>query len=255
MKNLILIIILSITLSQLKAQRYLNYDTIHKHEISVSVLPIIDVFGGSFNRHSQYTNFNFSYKCYFKNKFVFRTAIIFFPNTAQLSYGDALHIYDRTVGLKNVFSVTNSFRSTKTQLNFGLEKIFKVNRLMQGFGIEAFVNNWTERFSKKYDYRYIGVSPNTSLASGDTTNYSVDSLGFHSSYNYIGVGLQAFYSLRYQICKRWYISSTIGPSINCIFSSGSRYNNSTNETKNTNSVFFVFPNVGFISDISICFRL
>jgi len=257
MKRSIFIFLIFTSIFNLNAQRFISYDTIQKHEISVSVLPVLNYFSGSFPQ-SEYVNFNFSYKCYFKNKFVARAAVVYFPRKNGLSSYDGAYVFDRTIfeptgSVKNIFSLYYSNRSEKWQFNLGLEKIVKTNRLMHGFGCEIFVNKWQENFKKNYEYRYVGQSINLNFT--DTTNYSVDSLNTKSTSKFTGVGLQVFYSMRYQISKRWYVSTTIGPSLAYIFASSSQYKNSTGKTTDSKSSQFYFPNVGFISDISICFRL
>ena len=123
---------------------------------------------------------------------------------------------------------------------------------MHGFGGEIFINKWQENFKKNYEYRYVGQSINLNF--NDSTNYLVDSLNYSSTSKYIGVGLQVFYTMRYQISKRFYISSTIGPSAVYLFENNNQNNKGV--IKNTTSSFFLDDfNVGLISDISICFRL
>ncbi len=123
---------------------------------------------------------------------------------------------------------------------------------MHSFGAELFINKWQESFRSNSTCKYLGASPFQNYI--DTTNYSVDSLNTKTTSKIIGVGLQAFYSLRYQIAKRWYISSTISPSLSYLFVNTFNYKNATCVTTNSKPSNFLFPNVGFISDISICFR-
>lgn len=93
MKKLIIIIFLLNAFLNVNAQRNIAYNTIRKHEISVSVLPIINILSGFYSGNS-YVNFNFSYKYYFKNKFVLRTAFVLFPALNFLaSEGDGIYIY------------------------------------------------------------------------------------------------------------------------------------------------------------------
>ncbi len=252
MKKTVLTLIIATIFLNLKAQRYNTYDTLHKHELSFSALPLLNYFSGSYS-YKPYVNFNLFYKHYFKNKFVLRTALVYFPGKNGLSTCEGVYIYDRTVGVKNVFSRNYSSRSDKWQFNLGAEKIFKINRLMHGFGGEIFINKWRESFKKNYEYRYIGINPiNRSFT--DTTNYSVDSLNTQSNYKHIGIGLQVFYSLRYQISKHWYISTTIGPNIAYLFINSTQSKNNVIQAS-TSSHFLDDFNVGLISDISICFRL
>jgi hypothetical protein len=89
----------------------------------------------------------------------------------------------------------------------------------------------------------------------DTVDYSVDSLGYKQTENRIGVGLQLFYSVKYKISKRFYLSATIGPSFNMYRVRVNRYDNRTKENTIYRATGFEFPNVGLISDISICLRL
>ena len=251
-QKLIVLAVLLTTIVSLKAQRYITYDTIRKHEISASFLPVLNILSGSYSEQ-KYVNFNLSYKYYFKNKFVLRAALVLFPGKNGLSSGDGIYTYAGTLGVKNIFGLTYSSRSAKTQFNLGVEKIVKVNRLMHSFGAELFVNKWQENSKTNYEYRYIGTNP-ASNNHIDTTNYAIDSLYTYRNNKYIGVGLQAFYSLRYQIAKRWYLSTTIGPSFSYLFLNSTTYKSGNSQTKN----YFMFYddfNVGFISDISICFRL
>lgn len=251
MKKLIVISFLFLLQSEFKAQQYLSYDSIHRHEISVSVLPVINVLSGSFS-NSTYTNFNFGYKYYFP-KYAFRTAFVFFPSFN--GYNSGFSFYDRTVGNRIVFRRDHYRVNPKLQLNIGFEKLFKYNRLVHGIGVDVSVNNSTVRYGTDYYYRPYGFNSNAPVNFGDTTNYAVDSLSYSVSEKKIGLGLQVFYSIRYKISKRFYLSATIGPSLNFSFVNGQRYEARTKETQKYKATQFDFPNVGFISDISICFRL
>ncbi|MBA3664447.1 MAG: hypothetical protein H0W61_09600 [Bacteroidetes bacterium] len=254
MKKLIWLVLFALSSVTFKAQEYLTKDTLRKNEISLSVLPVVSFFSGSFEP-SVLTNFNLSYKYYFKNNYVFRSAIVLFPKAFNSPYGAGLVFYDRTIGPNNIFYSESVGGSIKSQLNLGVEKIYKVNRLMHGFGVDAFVNHSLVNYGVHYFYRAGYISNNNFYIPGDTTNYNVDSLGYHRSERKIGVGVQVFYSVRYKISKRFYLSATVGPSFNFSFVKGSSYNNRTQQSRNYTAFDFNFPNVGFISDVSICFRL
>jgi hypothetical protein len=101
--------------------------------------------------------------------------------------------------------------------------------------------------------RDIGVNGNIQTTAKVGLQHIQPSSDFYHLYGKDNLVL--FYSMRYQISKRWYVSTTIGPSLAYIFASSSQYKNSTGKTTDSKSSQFYFPNVGFISDISICFRL
>lgn len=236
-----------------KPQNYLSPDTLRRHELSVSVLPVVNLFSGSFSG-STLTNFNLSYKHYFKNSYVFRSAIVLFPKGYNSPDYAGLVFYDRTIGSNNIFYSESWRGSIKSQLNVGIEKIYKMNRLMHGFGTDFFINYSWVTYRNYYFYRPGYISNTNFFIPGDTTNYNVDSLGYHWNERRIGIGLQVFYSVRYKINKHFYLSATIGPSFNFSFINGSRYENRTRQSRNYKNFDFEFPNVGLISDISICYR-
>lgn len=252
MKKTLIAILLFFIIGKTNSQNYLSADTIRRHEISVSVLPVINFVSGAI-RASTLTNFNFGYKYYFKNNYVLRTALVLFPKGFNSPYGAGLVFYHSTVGNKNIFYTQNVNGTIKSQLNIGIEKIYRYNRLIHGVGLDAFINQVKATYQTRYFYRYFNQNFITTL--NDTMNYSVDSLGYKHQENKVGVGVQIFYSLKYKISKRWYISATVGPSFNFSFVNVERYEARTKETLKYKAKQFDFPNVGFISDISICFRL
>lgn len=252
MKKAIVFILFSI-FGKTFSQNYLSPDTARQHEISVSVLPIINFVSGSFEG-SGYTNFNFGYKYYLKNKLVFRTAFVLFPHGYNRSHTEGMVIYHSTVGNKNIFYTEQASGSVKSQINIGLEKNYKYNRLIHGVGVDAFINHSRVTYQTNYFYRYTNQSLVWSSVS-DTVNYSVDSLGSGHTLKKVGCGLQVFYSVKYQISKRWYVSATVGPSVNLSFIKVFMYENETKQSSNFRVNQLDFPNVGLISDISICFRL
>lgn len=250
MKTLIsLIIFLHITFEC--PGQYIEYDTLRKHEVSCNVIPAIMLLAGDIDPRT--SNFSVGYRHYFKNRYVLRSAVVIFPQ-ANFDFYSGMPQYDRTIGNRNVFVNYWTGGGMKTQLNIGLEKIFKVNRLMHGFGCDIFFNHKYAHRGEDYFYRPDSVSAGKFSTFDDTTNYMVDSLGFASYSQHLGFGLQVFYSLRYRISKHWYISTTIGPSFNLAFVSGTYYERRNKTERNQKSTSFDFPNIPLISDISVCFR-
>jgi len=253
MKKLTVICLTLCFVYQLKAQEVLAYDTIRKHELSLGVSPAIAVMLGA-GDYSNRMNFNLSYKCYFKNNYVFRTSFAAFP-IANPGFLRGLSEYDRTVNGVNVFRTYYTGNGIKTQLNLGGEKIYKINRLMHGIGAELGFNHQFLQWGEDYRSQPFRSNPNNSYSPADTANYSVDSLGYRSTATQIGIAVQVFYSVRYQIARRWYISATLGPSINFAYAKGNTYDRRKKENSSIDSFNLDFPNVPIISDISICFRL
>lgn len=252
MKKLIVISFLFLLRSELKAQQYLTYDTIHRHELSISISPLlVGLIGSGYN--SSTTNFNLSYKYYFKSRYVFRSALVFFPK-ANTDFYSGLTQYDRTVNNVNVFRTYYSGNRPKFQLNLGLEKVVKLNRLIHGFGADIGLNYQVIHRSENYTYKPFTFSQNNFMPY-DTTNYAIDSLGYTYNAKNFGIALQVFYSLRYKISKHWYVSATVGPSVNVSYGKGSNYDRRTKEVYDIRTFNMDFPNVPLISDISICFRL
>ncbi len=252
MKKIVSLIALFLFAANIEAQKYTEYDTIRGNEFSLNMAPILTALAGGTNDQSL-VNLNFGYKHYFKNKLVLRTALVIFPHP-YATYCTVNMQFDRTVGNKNIFHTSYYGGGMKLQLNIGVEKIFKVNRLIHGFGAEIFVNHKYQNYNDSYFYRPDSINSSNYFPFNDTTNYYVDSLGSYSYNTSIGIGLQIFYSLRYKIAKHWYASATIGPSLNFSVSTGTSYERSTKETRNGRTFNVDIPNVPIISDISICYR-
>jgi hypothetical protein len=237
--------------AKLNAQRYMDYDTIHRNEFSGSFQPLITLFMGV-NDNSNLANMQLGYRHYFKKKLVLRTTLVLFP-TPNNGYNNNSSTYDRTVNGVNVFRTQNYGGGMKSQLNVGLEKIFKVNRLMHGFGADVFVNQQFKTYDQTYYQDSLVSYPSQNYAAQSKLN-TVDSLGSSYRGNQVGVGLQLFYSLRYRMSKHWYLSATVGPSV--IFSSfnGRFYNRATQKELPMRNFDFNIPAMPLISDISICYR-
>src|SRR6478736_2877813 len=109
--------------SHLSAQRYLEYDTIRRNEISASFLPIFTAFSG-YQPVGRYGSWNFSYKHYFKNRLVLRTAVVIGHEWNISAYQNPQ--YDTTVGGVNYFRTTGQHADKKFQFNIGMEKIFRI---------------------------------------------------------------------------------------------------------------------------------
>src|SRR5688572_7689983 len=85
----------------LSAQRYTEYDTIHRTEVSASFLPLFTALSG-YEPAGRYGSWNFGYKRYFKNYLVFRTAIVIGHEWNMSSPYDS-PTYDTTLGQYNYF--------------------------------------------------------------------------------------------------------------------------------------------------------
>jgi hypothetical protein len=247
----ILIIFICILFAKLNAQRFMDYDTIHRNEFSASFQPIITLFMGA-NENSNLANLQLGYRHYFKKKLVLRAALVLFPtpNNGYNNFGGA---YDRTVNGVNVFRTQSYGGGMKSQLNGGLEKIFKVNRLMHGFGVDFFVNQQFKTYDLNYYWNSQVSYPPPNYTAAGTLN-TIDSLGSSYRGNQIGGGLQLFYSLRYRISNHWYLSATVGPSVNFSAFKGELFDRRTQKKSVMNSFSVDYPDMPLISDISLCYR-
>jgi len=251
MKNLMVLVFYAFALNA-GAQNYPEYDTIRKNEFSVSVSPALLLLGGS-SGFSSAINFNFGYKRYFKNRFVLRTAFVIFPNPNN-AYQRGNPEYFKTVDTVNVFRNYVTGGGMKSQLNIGVEKIYKVNRLMHGFGTDVFFNHRFVYVDEQYTWQSFSYTSAKLTGLNDTVNHAVDSLGFSQRGVQIGGGFQLFYSLRYKISKRLGLSATIGPSLNFSVFSGNYFDRRTKKESRAESFNVDFPNVPLISDVSLYYR-
>lgn len=252
MKKLSIVIALILFGKNGKAQVNQKSDSLKKNEISVSVSPLLLVLGGASDMSNQ-VNFNFGYKRYLNEKLVLRTAVVLFANPNN-NYQNGMQQYYKTIDTVNVFSTSLSGGGIKSQLNIGLEKIYKYNRLTHGYGAEVFVNHQFVNRQELYSWRTFSYTPSVFIGFNDTTNYHVDSLGYYQSGVQLGGGFQIFYSLRYKISKRWALSATIGPSFNIAWFNGNNYDRRTKKDQKLNYTSFNYPNVPLISDVSLVYR-
>ena len=231
------------------AQDHSGMDSARRHEFFVSVLPVLIPLAGGY--YDNQVNFQAGYRHYTKKGVVLRSAVSIFPNANQSFFG-GMPIYNRRVGNRNVFVSYLNGGGIKSQLTLGAEKIFRVKRLQHGFGVDLFFNH---KYANRAEiFRYQPDSGSVMPHLNDTTDYTVDSLGYQSWESHAGVGMQVFYSIRFRLSKRFYISSTIGPSFNFALVRGRHYDHRTKKENGYNGTSFDFPNVPLISDISICFR-
>lgn len=232
-----------------KAQSYSGYDSTKKHELSLSLLPVLIPMAGS--TQSQYTNFQFGYRYYRTNGTVYRSSLSWYPFINQISSYPS-PVYDRTVGDKIVFKQYVAGGGGKAQVNLGIEKIFSSKILQQGFGVDLFINHMYRNRGEDYYHR-----PDTAsvyIRPGDTTNYIVDTLGYYNNERLRGIGFHLFYTLRLKLSSRWYFSATMGPTFSFINVRGTYYDRRLgSETKRSTSTFDYFA-LPFISEFSLCFR-
>lgn len=249
MKNLSIVIALTVFGMNIKAQN--DVDTIHKNEFSFNVLPVIITLGGG--SAGSYSNFNLGYKRYFKNNFVLRTAFVFYPAVNSRN-DDGLAQFSRTVDTLNVFQ-TRLGSGSRWQANLGFEKIVKSKRMMHGFGTDfwftkennsALNHSWWEPKSKNHIAGYQMYS---------NENYAknvIDSLTYTSTEQKAGIGAQLFYSARFRISKRFYISSTFGPRFT-VYSH--KVNNSMHQKPANGPLKYTTMDFELLlSDISIAYR-
>jgi hypothetical protein len=230
------------------SQSYLSYDTLRKNEISVSTLPILNVL--SLAIPNSQSTFNFGYKHFFKNKMVLRTSFSIFIKGSE--YNSNQQFYQE-IDTAYIYSFYQIGGGNKTQLSLGLEKIFKINRLQHGVGFEIGLNH--QFYTQSLSYTAYKKQFNGNNTTMNFYNYkNIDSLGYSNRGNRIGIATHIFYTLRYCISKHWYLSTTIGPSFNYVFYKGNYVNRETKEEYISKRQFADFPNVGFISDVSLAFR-
>jgi hypothetical protein len=226
-------------------------DTMPLNEITVSFAPVISFMTGGL-QFSDKSNFNIGYRRYLKNGWVIRTAMVLFP-TPYAGYDTGIPEYDRTVNNVNVFRKRTYGGGVKTQFNFGIEKIVKKGRFAHGLGVELFANQQYKSYDESYFWRPF-TSPANPVPLYDSLNYSVDSLGYKFSGVQNGGGIQLLYCMRYKLGTNWYLSMTVGPSVNLSVFKGVYYFRNTKREIKAETFNMDFPNVPFISDVSICFR-
>jgi hypothetical protein len=228
-----------------RAQSYLEYDTMRKKEISASFQLVLGFFVAGAEPYQR--GLHFGYKIYKNNRQVLRFGLktILMPGESS-GYIE----YVKPVDSMFMYHLASNYHGPILQSSFGFEKIYKVNRLMHGVGIEAFANwQWTHRSS------YYFLSPFNSYENVDPFPQKyIDTLGFRERGTWWGLGCQAFYSLRYRISSRWYLSSTVGPRINFGFYRGRKWINGQ-PNRITNYDFRIdWPDIFLISDISLAYR-
>jgi len=226
-------------------------DSIHKNEFSFNVLPVITVISGGSTGAS--ANFNLSYKRYLKNNYVLRSAFVFYPAVNNRN-DDGIAQYNRTIDTLNVFQ-TRMNSGKRWQLNLGFEKLFYTKRMMHGFGADfSFANE------NNASINHFWWEPKSTQAVAGYQMYTndnfkvnkIDSLSYSSTENKVGFGTQLFYSARFRMTKRLYLSSTFGPSLMV-------YSTTVNSSKIQNAGYnnLKFINIDFnviLSDISIAYR-
>jgi hypothetical protein len=232
-----------------EAQKNNLSDSVNKNEVFINVAPgLISVLGG---QPSYLSHFSCGYRRYLTRHLVLRTAILVFPSWTHDPL-NGIPMYDRTINDKNIFRSYQAGHGTKTQVNVGAEKVFQKNRWTHGFGADLFVNHQTVNQSETYFF-----TPDSAANSGPAGQpqpHGVDSLGFSQYGRLIGFGLQVFYSVRFDLGKRWRLSSTIGPSINISRELMHSDDRRSNKTGTYVTWDLLFPNVPIVSDISVCYR-
>lgn len=225
-------------------------DSLRKNEFSVSVLPMFVAFAGASSGNT-FTNFNFGYKRYIKNKYAFRTALVFFPASAY-RYNNGVPEYYNTVDTMNYFRIANT-SGTKLQLNLGAERIYTMKRFMHGIGADICFSY--QRVNSNEDFYKQRVNTATSVPwAYYPVNFDqrVDTMSRFYQLKGFGVGTQVFYSLRFRMSEKFYLSSTIGPYLNLSFMKC--MNSNISEMK----VGSVFSNIDlnsiWVSDLSIAYR-
>jgi hypothetical protein len=249
---------------KMNAQNVLVYDSMPRHEVSASFLPVFSFIINAGN-NSPYTNFNFSYKYNFKNKTVFRSSFSYFPFTYHDGGYVQTPMFIDTLFLLDDISL---HQNVKVQFNIGFEKIFRAKRFIHGYGGEFFVNRKTFSFYRLY--RWYPVKDLWSGALYDSkymsqyTTYNgsgfgiynvVDSLSTRYTLREVRYGLQLFYSLKYQINKRFIINSTVGSYFALV---QGKYLSSEGKDaykyKGTYYAFDQYWNPLFFGDISLAYR-
>ncbi|MCC6370935.1 MAG: hypothetical protein IT236_08025 [Bacteroidia bacterium] len=216
--NGLLLIAIFCSSLQLRAQKYIQYDTLLVNEWSFGVAPVLSVLTGGFSQDNNYSSFHFGYNRYFKNKTALRFTGSVYPFKGGNGY-EGIVFYDRTVDTLAVVHVDQSVYKSRLQLSVGLEKIYKINRFQHGFGFDAGYFTKTTKVRQLYTW-YPKSMP---IHSKNRLKYTSDSSAFPGliynkvdslSYSYIqttnGVSLHLFYSLRHQISKRLYVNANLG---------------------------------------------
>ena len=256
MRKIQVLLLLLIFSKNVYSQNYTSYDTIRKNELAISILPALVAFSG-YNPRGNYASYILSYKHYYKNKKVFRFSFSISPRLTN-SLPNNGERFEKTIDTLNYFSNFTDQYSQKFQINIGFEKLFKINRLMHGFGCDLLAN--FQQYNIKKEYYWFP----TSVTNGpDRYNYShggllghinngVDSSSYSYKQNRLGFGFQVFYSLRYKINTHFYVSSTIGPYINFIRTSYT--DQSGNKKLYDHNPGMAISGTFIISDISLAYR-
>jgi hypothetical protein len=235
-----------------KAQTQLSFDSLPKNEFSFSFLPLVQLLMRQ--RNYQFLNLNFSYKRYLKDHAVLRSSVSLFPNT-ESEYGTLEPKFYDTL----VFTGTSYYAtSPKTRFNLGLEEIFRVKRFVHGVGVDLFINFRTSFYREEVMwntlYGYTHPPPSNVTVINNGTPNKVDSLSSYYRAKETGLGIHVFYSLKYQINKRFIINSTFGLLIETVEkkyteSSGKR----AAEFRRTEH-YTMDPTLLFLGDISLGYR-
>jgi hypothetical protein len=202
--------------------------------------------------HSPTSHFSAGYRRFLTPNLILRTAVVVFPSWSY-DFMNGVPIYHSTMDGKYVFRTNMSGYGTKSQVNIGAEKVIRKNRWTHGLGVELFTNYRTENASENYFFFALDSTAGQ-FSQGNAHPNAIDSLGFYN-YGYdIGLGFQVFYSVRYDIGKRWRISATVGPSFN--FTWGTVWSEDrVRDTKGKYKTWgYNFPNVPLVSDISVGYR-
>ena len=250
MKTVVIAICFLFFSSAGKAQQILA-DTIRRNEITVNVLPVFLMFSGGTPQYN--SNFHFGYNRYLKHQKVFRLGISFFPFRNNDQNNGSL-MYDRTFEDKVIYKSYYHQRSAEIQLHTGLEKLFHFRRFIHGLGADLLLSHRQFRRTESYEWRYVNQPLYQFPFFNDSTNYSIDTLGFRERDTEVGIGVHVFYSLRYQMSKRFYLSLTSGISLAYVINQGTTYDGRTKKTVTENYGYVDLLPMPLISNLSICYR-
>jgi hypothetical protein len=253
MKKLILLLLIIGTLKGHSQETAVKKDSVKakKNEIGFNVLPIFNILSGA--APIRYSEWNLNYRRYLSEKGILRISIGFFPH--QNWFGPLN-------GVVNLYASPDTFlvyrilefkNSPKLQLNVGYERIFRKRIFIHSFGAEALFCYQHTEFRDEYFWTTQSEDIHDSNTFTNLWKHPVDTIGYKTTCDYMGGGMNLFYNLRLPLKKNWLISLTAGPSFALMLGKEKR-----SETKNKTTIYATNLDFevssSFISDLSICYR-
>jgi hypothetical protein len=223
-----------------------------KNEIGFNILPVFNILSGAAPMRN--SEWSLNYRRYLSEKGALRVSIGFFPH--QNWYGYPLNgVVDLYASPDTflVYRITEFKNSPKLQLNVGYERIFRKRIFIHSFGAEVLFCYQHTEIRDEYFWTTESEDIHDFNTFNDLRKHPVDTIGFKSSCDYMGGGMNLFYNLRLPLKKNWLISFTAGPSFALMMGREKRTEVKNKTTTYATNLDFDISS-GLISDLSICYR-